>query len=148
NKAEGVQRLTTETGAGQWGSALAYACAQFGIECKVYMVRASFDQKPYRKVMMETWGSEVVPSPVDDPDHPGCLGVGISDGLREAVGRDDPHYCIGHGLNHVLLHQPVIGLEAKEQLAVAGDARPDVVISSCGGGSNLGGIALPFVPDD
>ena len=148
NKAEGVQRLTTETGAGQWGSALAYACAQFGIECKVYMVRASFDQKPYRKVMMETWGSEVVPSPVDDPDHPGSLGLAISDAVRDAVGRDDTHYSLGSVLNHVLLHQTVIGLEAKEQLALAGDARPDVVISSCGGGSNLGGIALPFVPDD
>ena len=148
NKAEGVQRLTTETGAGQWGSALAYACAQFGIDCKVYMVRASYDQKPYRKILMETWGSEVVPSPVDQPDHPGSLGLAISDAVRDAAGRDDTHYSLGSVLNHVLLHQTVIGLEAKEQLALAGDARPDVVIGCCGGGSNLSGIALPFVPDD
>ena len=148
NKAEGVQRLTTETGAGQWGSALAYACAQFGIYCKVYMVRASYDQKPYRKILMETWGSEVVPSPVDQPDHPGSLGLAISDAVRDAAGRDDTHYSLGSVLNHVLLHQTVIGLEAKEQLALAGDARPDVVIGCCGGGSNLSGIALPFVPDD
>ncbi len=148
NKAEGVQRLTTETGAGQWGSALAYACAQFGIDSKVYMVRASYDQKPYRKILMETWGSEVVPSPVDQPDHPGSLGLAISDAVRDAAGRDDTHYSLGSVLNHVLLHQTVIGLEAKEQLALAGDARPDVVIGCCGGGSNLSGIALPFVPDD
>ena len=148
NKAEGVQRIATETGAGQWGSALAYACAQFGLDCKVYMVRASYDQKPYRKIMMETWGSEVVPSPVDEPGHPGSLGLAISDAVRDAVGRDDTHYSLGSVLNHVLLHQTVIGLEAKEQLALAGDARPDVVIGCCGGGSNLSGIALPFVPDD
>jgi tryptophan synthase beta chain len=148
NKVEGVQRLTTETGAGQWGSALAYACAQFGLECKVYMVRASYDQKPYRKIMMETWGSEVVPSPVDQPEHPGSLGLAISDAVRDAAGRHDTHYALGSVLNHVLLHQTVIGLEAKEQLALAGDTRPDVVIGCCGGGSNLSGIALPFVPDD
>ena len=147
NKAEGVERLTTETGAGQWGSALAYACAQFGIDCKVYMVRASYDQKPYRKILMETWGSEVVPSPVDQPDHPGSLGLAISDAVRDAAGRDDSHYSLGSVLNHVLLHQTVIGLEAREQLALAGDAQPDVVIGCCGGGSNLSGIALPFVPD-
>jgi tryptophan synthase beta chain len=148
NKAEGVQRIATETGAGQWGSALAYACAQFGLDCKVYMVRASYDQKPYRRILMETWGSEVVPSPVDQPDHPGSLGMAISDAVRDAVGRDDTHYSLGSVLNHVLLHQTVIGLEAKEQLALAADARPDVVIGCCGGGSNLSGIALPFVPDD
>ena len=148
NKAEGVQRIATETGAGQWGSALAYACAQFGLDCKVYMVRASYDQKPYRKILMETWGSEVVPTPVDEPDHPGSLGMAISDAVRDAVGRDDTHYSLGSVLNHVLLHQTVIGLEAKEQMALAGDARPDVVIGCCGGGSNLSGIALPFVPDD
>ena len=148
NKAEGVQRIATETGAGQWGSALAYACAQFGLDCKVYMVRASYDQKPYRRILMETWGSEVVPSPVDQPDHPGSLGMAISDAVRDAVSRDDTHYSLGSVLNHVLLHQTVIGLEAKEQMALAGDARPDVVIGCCGGGSNLSGIALPFVPDD
>ena len=148
NKAEGVQRLTTETGAGQWGSALAYACAQFGIDCKVYMVRASYDQKPYRKILMETFGGEVVPSPVDQADHPGSLGLAISDAVRDAASRDDSHYSLGSVLNHVLLHQTVIGLEAKEQLALAGDARPDVVVGCCGGGSNLSGIALPFVPDE
>jgi len=148
NKAEDAQRLTTETGAGQWGSALAYACAQFGLDCKVYMVRASYDQKPYRKILMETWGSEVVPSPVDQADHPGSLGLAISDAVRDAVSRDDTHYSLGSVLNHVLLHQTVIGLEAKEQLSLAGDVRPDVVIGCCGGGSNLSGIALPFVPDE
>src|SRR5213595_2443901 len=148
NKAEGVQRLTTETGAGQWGSALAYACAQFGIDCKVYMVRASYDQKPYRKILMETWGGEVVPSPVDQPDHPGSLGLAISDAVRDAVSRDDSHYSLGSVLNHVLLHQTVIGLEAKEQLALAGEDKPDVVIGSCGGGSNFGGISLPYVDEE
>ena len=147
NKAEGVARIATETGAGQWGSALAFSCAQFDIECMVYMVRASYQQKPYRKILMETWGAQVVPSPVDDPDHPGSLGLAISDAVRDAATRDDTHYSLGSVLNHVLLHQTVIGLEAKEQLALAGEARPDVVIGCCGGGSNLGGIALPFVPD-
>jgi tryptophan synthase beta chain len=148
NRAEGVARLTTETGAGQWGTALAFACTQFDLACKVYMVRASFEQKPYRKVLMETWGAEVVPSPVDQPGHPGSLGLAISDAVRDAASRADTHYSLGSVLNHVLLHQTVIGLEAKEQLARAGESRPDVVIGSCGGGSNLGGIALPFLPDD
>ncbi|HEY5025248.1 MAG TPA: TrpB-like pyridoxal phosphate-dependent enzyme [Acidimicrobiales bacterium] len=147
NKASGITRLTTETGAGQWGSALAYATSRFGLECKVYMVRASFEQKPYRRVMMEVWGADVEASPVDDPEHPGSLGSAISDAVRDAVGRDDSHYSLGSVLNHVLLHQTVIGLEAKEQLALAGEERPDIIIGSCGGGSNLGGIALPFVPD-
>ena len=147
NKAEGITRLATETGAGQWGTALAFACAQFDLECKVYMVRASYQQKPYRKVIMETWGGSVVPSPVDDPDHPGSLGAAISDAVRDAVGRADTHYALGSVLNHVLLHQTVIGLEAKEQLALAGERLPDVVIAPCGGGSNLGGISFPFVPD-
>ena len=147
NKEAGITRLTTETGAGQWGSALAYATTLFGLECKVYMVRASFEQKPYRRVMMEVWGADVEPSPVDDPDHPGSLGSAISDAVRDAVGRDDSHYSLGSVLNHVLLHQTVIGLEAKEQLALAGEERPDIIIGSCGGGSNLGGISLPFVPD-
>jgi len=147
NKAEGVTRLTTETGAGQWGSALAFATQYFGLECKVYMVRASYAQKPYRRVLMEIWGASVVPSPVDDPEHPGSLGSAISDAVRDAATREDSHYSLGSVLNHVLLHQTVIGLEAKEQLAAAGEERPDVVIASCGGGSNLGGIALPFVPD-
>ena len=147
NKEEGITRLTTETGAGQWGTALSFACTQYDIDCKVYMVRASFGQKPYRRIMMETWGSEVVPSPVDDPDHPGTLGMAISDAVRDAAGRDDTHYALGSVLNHVLLHQTIIGLEAKEQLALAGERAPDVVIGACGGGSNLGGIALPFLED-
>jgi tryptophan synthase beta chain len=147
NKQAGIDRLATETGAGQWGSALAYSCALFGLECKVYMVRASYNQKPYRRIMMETWGASVVPSPVDDPDSPGSLGSAISDAVRDAVSREDTHYSLGSVLNHVLLHQTVIGLEAKEQLALAGERLPDIVIGSCGGGSNLGGISLPFVPD-
>ncbi len=147
NRQEGIARLATETGAGQWGTALSFACAQFDLECKVYMVRASYEQKPYRKILMETWGAEVVPSPVDEPDHPGSLGLAISDAVRDAATRDDTHYSLGSVLNHVLLHQTVIGLEAKEQLALAGETNPDVVIGCCGGGSNLGGIALPFVPD-
>ena len=147
NQQEGIKRLTTETGAGQWGSSLAFACAQYDIECKVYMVRASAQQKPYRKMLMHTWGAEVVESPVDDPNHPGSLGLAISDAVRDAATRDDSHYALGSVLNHVLLHQTVIGLEAKEQLALAGESAPDVVIGCCGGGSNLGGIALPFVGD-
>jgi tryptophan synthase beta chain len=147
NKLEGIPRLTTETGAGQWGSSLAFACAQFGLECKVYMVRASYEQKPYRRILMETWGATVVPSPIDDPSHPGSLGAAISDAVRDAAMRDDSHYSLGSVLNHVLLHQTIIGLEAKEQLELAGESHPDVVIGSCGGGSNLGGIALPFMND-
>ncbi len=147
NRQDGIRRLTTETGAGQWGSALSFASALFGLECKVYMVRASYRQKPYRRVMMEVWGGEVVPSPVDDPDHPGSLGSAISDAVRDAAGRDDSHYALGSVLNHVLLHVTVLGLEAREQRALAGEARPDVVFGCGGGGSNLGGIALPFVPD-
>jgi tryptophan synthase beta chain len=147
NKAEGINRLTTETGAGQWGTALSFACRQFDIDCKVYMVRSSFEQKPYRKILMETWGSEVVPSPIDDPSSPGSLGLAISDAVGDAASRDDSHYSLGSVLNHVLLHQTVIGLEAREQLALAGETRHDVVVSSCGGGSNLGGIALPFMTD-
>ncbi|MGO9559164.1 MAG: TrpB-like pyridoxal phosphate-dependent enzyme [Acidimicrobiales bacterium] len=148
NAAEGVPRLTTETGAGQWGSALSFACSLFGLECMVYMVRASYEQKPYRRVMMETWGGQVVPSPVDDPGHPGSLGLAISDAVRDAATRNDSHYSLGSVLNHVLLHQTVIGQEAKRQLDVAGERLPDVVIGCCGGGSNFGGISLPFVPDE
>src|SRR4029077_1066258 len=117
------------------------------LQCHVYMVRASYEQKPYRRVMIETWGGSVVPSPVDAPDHPGSLGTAISDAVRDAATRDDTHYSLGSVLNHVLLHQTVIGLEAKEQLSLAGETGPDVVIASCGGGSNLGGISLPFVED-
>jgi tryptophan synthase beta chain len=147
NAREGIRRLTTETGAGQWGTALAFACAQFDLECMVYMVRTSFEQKPYRRVIMETWGGSVVPSPIDDLNHPGSLGTAISDAVHDAVNRDDTHYSLGSVLNHVLLHQTVIGLEAREQLALAGERTPDVVIAPCGGGSNLGGIAFPFVPE-
>jgi tryptophan synthase beta chain len=147
NKAEGTKRLSTETGTGQWGTALSFACTQFDLDCKVYMVRASFEQKPYCTVMMETWGSDVVASPVDDPEHPGSLGLAISDAVRDAARRDDTHYALGSVLNHVLLHQTIIGLEAKEQLAMAGESAPDVVLGCCGGGSNLGGIALPFLSD-
>jgi tryptophan synthase beta chain len=147
NSQEGIGRLTTETGAGQWGTALAFACAQYDLDCKVYMVRTSFESKPYRRVIMETWGAECVPSPIDDSSSPGSLGLAISDAVRDAVSRDDTHYSLGSVLNHVLLHQTVIGLEAKEQLALAGEDQPDVVIAPCGGGSNLGGIALPFLED-
>ncbi len=148
NQAEGITRLTTETGAGQWGTALSFACTQFDLDCTVYMVRASYEQKPYRTVLMETWGSEVIPSPVDQPGHPGSLGLAISDAVRDAAGRDDTHYALGSVLNHVLLHQTIIGLEAQRQLEQAGESGPDVVLGCCGGGSNLGGIALPFVPDE
>ena len=148
NREEGIKRIATETGAGQWGSALAFSCALFGIKCKVYMVRASYQQKPYRRLMIETWGGEVVASPVDQPDSPGSLGMAISDAVRDAGSREDTHYSLGSVLNHVLLHQTVIGLEAKEQLQLAGEEKPDLVIGCCGGGSNLGGLALPFVPDE
>lgn len=148
NKSEGITRIATETGAGQWGSSLAFATAQYGIECKVYMVRTSFESKPYRRILMETWGAECVPSPVDDPSSPGSLGMAISDAVADAASRADTHYSLGSVLNHVLLHQTVIGLEAKEQLALAGETRPDVVLSSHGGGSNFAGIALPFMEDE
>lgn len=147
NQAEGITRLTTETAAGQWGTALSFACRQFDLECRVYMVRSSFEQKPYRRIVMERWGSEVVPSPVADPSSPGSLGLAISDAVGDAAGRADSHYSLGSVLNHVLLHQTVIGIEAKEQLALAGETRPDVIIGACGGGSNLAGIALPFLTD-
>ncbi len=157
NAISGIKRLTTETGAGQWGSALSFATRFFGLECTVYMVRVSYDQKPYRRTMMETWGGTVYPSPSDktqtgravlekDPNNPGSLGLAISEAVEDAVTHDDTHYALGSVLNHVLLHQTVIGLEAKEQLAQVGDY-PDVVIGCCGGGSNFGGVALPFLPD-
>ncbi len=159
NKQEGIRRLTTETGAGQWGTALSIACSFFGLECTVYMVKASYFQKPYRKSMIQAYGATIYPSPSEEtqsgrkvlaefPDSPGSLGIAISEAVEDAATHDDAHYALGSVLNHVLLHQTVIGLEAKEQLALAGEDRPDVVIGSCGGGSNLGGIALPFVPDE
>ncbi len=157
NHREGIKRLTTETGAGQWGSALAFATQFFGITCRVYMVKVSYNQKPYRRTMMEIWGAEVFASPSDktqtgrsilekDPDNPGSLGIAISEAVEDAVNNPDTHYTLGSVLNHVLMHQTVIGLEAKEQLASVGEY-PDVVIGCCGGGSNLGGVALPFYAD-
>jgi len=157
NKREGVKRLATETGAGQWGSALALATNMFGLECKVYMVRVSYDQKPYRKSIMQTYGSEIVASPSNDtntgrailekmPDTPGSLGIAISEALEDAATRDDTKYALGSVLNHVLLHQSIIGLEAKKQMEIAGEY-PDVIIGCCGGGSNFAGLATPFVPD-
>ncbi len=160
NRREGIRRLTTETGAGQWGSALAYACRLLGLECKVYMVRISYDQKPFRRIMMETWGARCIPSPSPEtaagravlaktPDTPGSLGIAISEAIEEAV--SDPtggtRYSLGSVLNHVLLHQTIIGLEAKKQLALAGESKPDVVIGCAGGGSNFAGLSFPFVAD-
>ncbi len=157
NKAAGITRLATETGAGQWGSALSLACSMYGLECIVYMVKISARQKPYRRSFMQIYGAEVIPSPSDrtaagramlaqDPDSPGSLGLAISEAVEDAVGRADTNYALGSVLNHVILHQTVIGLEAKAQLAKVGDY-PDVVIGCCGGGSNFGGIAFPFLQD-
>jgi len=157
NKKEGIKRITTETGAGQWGSALSFAGACFGIEIKVYMVRASYDQKPYRRVMMETWGGKCVPSPSPDtkvgrailekdPNCPGSLGIAISEAIEDCMTCDDTHYALGSVLNHVLLHQTVIGQEAKKQMEMA-DAYPDIIIGCVGGGSNFAGMFLPFVKD-
>ncbi len=160
NKVAGITRLTTETGAGQWGSALAFACALLGLECKVYMVRISFDQKPFRKLMMQVWGANCVASPSTEtnagrkvlaemPDTPGSLGIAISEAIEAAV--TDPtgqtRYSLGSVLNHVLLHQTIIGLEAKKQLQMAGEKLPDVVIGCAGGGSNFAGLAFPFTAD-
>jgi tryptophan synthase beta chain len=157
NKQAGIKRLTTETGAGQWGSSLALVGQMFDIDVRVYMVRVSYEQKPYRRAMMETWGAEVYPSPTDmtqagrniladDPDSPGSLGIAISEAVEEAAGREDTNYALGSVLNHVLLHQTVIGQEAKKQLEMVGEY-PDVVFSPCGGGSCFGGIAFPFFAD-
>ena len=157
NKMEGQKRLTTETGAGQWGSALAFGCQLFGLECKVYMVKVSYHQKPYRRVLMETWGAEVVPSPSQDtnagreilsqdPESPGSLGIAISEALEDAVTTEGTKYSLGSVVNHVLLHQTVVGLEAKKQFELAGDY-PDVLIGCVGGGSNFAGFFLPFIKD-
>jgi tryptophan synthase beta chain len=157
NMKEGVKRLTTETGAGQWGCALSFATSKFNIECKVYMVRGSYDQKPYRKAMMHTYGAEIVPSPSTEtkvgrrilaefPDTPGSLGIAISEALEDAFARDDTKYALGSVLNHTILHQSIIGLEAKKQMELAGDY-PDIIIGCCGGGSNFAGIATPYIPD-
>ena len=155
NKEQGTKRIATETGAGQWGSALAFAAALFGLETKVYMVRASYDQKPYRRILMETYGAEVVPSPspttdygrtvlAEHPDSPGSLGIAISEAVEDAAGREDTKYSLGSVLNHVLLHQSVIGLESIEQMEMAGE-EPDFVIGCAGGGSNFAGLAFPWL---
>ncbi len=157
NKQEGVARLATETGAGQWGSALAMASAFFGLQCKVYMVKVSYQQKPYRRVLMETWGAQVVPSPspdtesgkkvlADDPASPGSLGIAISEAVEDAATRDDTKYSLGSVLNHVLMHQTVIGLETKKQLERADD-EADVLVGCVGGGSNFAGLVFPFAGD-
>lgn len=157
NKQAGILRLATETGAGQWGSALAHATRAFGMTCRVFMVRVSYEQKPYRKSLMRLFGAEVFPSPspltdagrtilATHPDSPGSLGIAISEAVEEAASRDDTNYALGSVLNHVLLHQTVIGQEAKKQLALV-DETADYVIGCHGGGSNFGGLALPFVPE-
>jgi tryptophan synthase beta chain len=160
NKQFGIKRITTETGAGQWGSALAFACSLLGLECKVFMVRVSFDQKPFRKMMMNTWGANCVASPSTEtqagrnileqfPDTPGSLGIAISEAIEQAV--TDPtgetRYSLGSVLNHVMLHQTIIGLEVKKQLKKFGIEKPDVVVGCCGGGSNFAGISFPFMYD-
>ncbi len=160
NKQFGIERLTTETGAGQWGSALAFACKLLGLECKVFMVRISFDQKPFRKLMMQTWGANCVASPSDEtnagrkvleemPDTPGSLGIAISEAIEQAVtdSSGKTRYSLGSVLNHVLLHQTIIGLEAKKQLKMVGVDKPDIVIGCAGGGSNFAGLSFPFVAD-
>lgn len=155
NKISGVQRLATETGAGQWGSSLALACRLFEMECTVYMVKVSYYQKPYRKMMMETWGATVYPSPsehteygrkllAEDPDCPGSLGIAISEAIEDTVRSKNTKYSLGSVLNHVCLHQTVIGLEAVKQMEMAGE-EPDVIIGCVGGGSNFAGLAFPFV---
>jgi len=157
NKQAGIKRLTTETGAGQWGCSLALAAQMFELEVRVFMVNISYQQKPYRRSMMETWGAEVFASPTDmteagrnilakDPDSPGSLGISISEAVEEAAGREDTNYALGSVLNHVLLHQTIIGQEARKQLEMVGEY-PDMIFAPCGGGSNFGGIAFPFFAD-
>ncbi len=158
NKQEGVRRLTTETGAGQWGSSLSFACGALGLECTVYMVRVSYDQKPYRRIMMQTYGAEVHASPSDltqagrdvleeNPGSSGSLGIAISEAVEDAVKHDDAKYALGSVLNHVLMHQTVIGEEALKQMEMAGEY-PDVVVGCVGGGSNFGGVAFPFIREN
>src|SRR5918999_3225801 len=155
NVKEGRTRLATETGAGQWGSALAFACKLLGLECKVYMVKISYEQKPNRRSLIQAWGATIVPSPSDEtqsgraireahPDSPGSLGIAISEAVEDAAGRQDTAYSLGSVLNHVLLHQTVIGQEALAQMSLAG-AFPDVVVGCVGGGSNFAGLAFPFL---
>src|SRR6266581_3739736 len=157
NKMEKVARLSTETGAGQWGSALSQACAFFGLQCKVYMVKVSYQQKPYRRILMETFGAQVVPSPSpdtqagkkvleQDPESPGSLGIAISEAVEDAATRDDTKYSLGSVLNHVLMHQTVVGLETRKQLEKADD-EADIVVGCIGGGSNFAGFSFPFAAD-
>ena len=157
NKEYGTKRIASETGAGQWGSSIALACQMFGLECTVYMVKISYTQKPYRKSMMQLWGADVIPSPSNktnagrlileaDPDCPGSLGLAISEAVEDAATREDTRYSLGSVLNHVCTHQTIIGLEAQEQMKLAGDY-PDVVIGCHGGGSNFAGLAFPFISD-
>jgi tryptophan synthase beta chain len=157
NKEAGIRRIASETGAGQWGSSLAMACSFFGLECTVYMVRASYDQKPYRRVFMETFGAKVMPSPSTStnagrsildahPDSTGSLGIAISEAVEDAATHEDTNYALGSVLGHVLLHQSVIGLEAQKQMAIAGE-EPDVIIGCVGGGSNYAGLAYPFMAE-
>ncbi len=157
NKQEGVERITTETGAGQWGSALSLACNFFAIECKVYMVKISYLQKPYRKSMIRTWGATIVPSPssdteagrrvlATDPDSPGSLGIAISEAVEDAAKHENTKYSLGSVLNHVLMHQTIVGLEAKKQMEIA-NVYPDIVIGCVGGGSNFAGLVFPFIKD-
>jgi tryptophan synthase beta chain len=157
NKKEGIKRIATETGAGQWGSALAMGCMFFDIELKVYMVKISYEQKPYRRILMETWGATCVPSPstdtkagrdmlAKDPDCTGSLGLAISEAVEDAISRDDTHYSLGSVLNHVLLHQTIIGEETRKQMEMA-DAYPDIIVGCIGGGSNFAGQFLPWIRD-
>ena len=157
NKQEGVTRIATETGAGQWGSALAFACCLFGLKCTVYMVKVSYHQKPYRKSLMQVWGAEVYPSPTNltnagrnvlakDPECPGSLGIAISEAVEDAATHDDTKYSLGSVLNHVLMHQTIVGLETKKQLALVNE-KPDILIGCVGGGSNFAGFVFPFVKD-
>ncbi len=157
NMKEGIERLSTETGAGQWGSSLAFATSLFGLKCTVYMVKASYEQKPYRRILMETWGAECFPSPTDRteagrrirekfPDTTGSLGIAISEAVEDAAKHDDTNYSLGSVLNHVLLHQTIIGLEAKKQFEIA-ETYPDMVFGCVGGGSNFSGASFPFVGD-
>jgi len=156
NKKAGIKRLAAETGAGQWGCALSLACQYMDLECKVYMVKVSYNQKPYRRIMMETWGATVIASPstqtnigkqilAEDPNSPGSLGIAISEAVEDALGRDDTCYSLGSVLNHVILHQTIIGLETIKQLEKA-DEEADIIIGCVGGGSNFGGLAVPFMP--
>ncbi|MBW7861972.1 MAG: TrpB-like pyridoxal phosphate-dependent enzyme [Rhodocyclaceae bacterium] len=157
NRQAGIKRLTTETGAGQWGSSISFAGQMYGLEVKIYMVKVSYHQKPYRRLMMQTWGAQVLASPSDqtqtgrailekDPENQGSLGIAISEAVEEAAGRPDTNYSLGSVLNHVLLHQTIIGLEAKKQFDKIG-LYPDVILGPCGGGSSFAGIAFPFLAD-